>query len=283
MALRSGGRSCIRSRVMDARVKSLLVLGKEHYERRELDRAEQAFHEVLALGGDHFADVHNMLAFILHERGDLKGAEKHFKRAVEINPRYIEAHLNLAVTYSDLGKYEEAHLVYERIRELEGNDKSLDPFVRGKIANMHADVAQAYIDAGCRTEAIGELKKAVELCPTFADLHVKLGNLHRDGGNLPMAREHYATACTVNPKFVPARVLLGVTLLALGQPEQAVAEWKAALAIDPANKNAQMYLRMAETQRAAKKKAAEAPLLDEIDDEPTIAVEPVSKKPNSKA
>ena len=25
-----------------------------------------------------------------------------------------------------------------------------------------------------------------------------------------MAREHYATACTVNPKYVPARVLLGV-------------------------------------------------------------------------
>jgi hypothetical protein len=43
---------------MDARLKSLLVLGKEHYERREFDRAEQAFHEVLA-AGDHFADVHN--------------------------------------------------------------------------------------------------------------------------------------------------------------------------------------------------------------------------------
>ncbi|HLM72964.1 MAG TPA: tetratricopeptide repeat protein [Polyangiaceae bacterium] len=268
---------------MDARLKSLLVLGKEHYERREFDRAEQAFHEVLALGGDHFADVHNMLAFILHDRGDLKGAEEHFKRAVEINPRYIEAHLNLAVTYSDLGRYEDAHVVYERIRELEGNDKAIAPLVRGKIANMHAELAQAYIDAGCRTEAIGELKKAVELCPTFADLHMKLGNLHRDGGNLPMAREHYATACTVNPKFVPARVLLGVTLLAIGHTEEAVAEWKAALAIDPSNKNAQMYLRMAETQRANRaKKAAESPLLAGIDDdEPTIAIEPLSRDPSS--
>jgi tetratricopeptide (TPR) repeat protein len=274
---------------MDARLKSLLVLGKEHYERREFDRAEQAFHEVLALGGDTFADVHNMLAFILHDRNDLQGAERHFKRAVEINPRYIEAHLNLAVTYSDLGKYEEAHRIYERIRELEGGDKKLDPFVRGKIANMHAEVAQAYTDAGCRVEAIGELKKAVELCPTFADLHMKLGNLHRDGGNLPMAREHYATACTVNPKYVPARVLLGVTLLALGHTDDALAEWKAALSIDPDNKNAQMYLRMAESQRIAKaKKAAAAAAaqesessLEDIDDEPTIAIEPLS--PTSKS
>lgn len=268
---------------MDARLKSLLVLGKEHYELREFDRAEQAFLEVLAVGGDHFADVHNMLAFILHERGDLKGAERHFTRAVEINPRYIEAYLNLAVTYGDLGKFEEAHHVYERIRELQGSDKALDPFVRGKIANMHADVAQAYIDAGCPNEAIGELKKAIGLCPTFADLHMKLGNLHRDTGNLPMAREHYATACTVNPKFVPARVLLGVTLLALGNPDEAIAEWKAALAIDPANKNAQMYLRMAESQRAArsmpKNAASESPLDGIDDDEPSIVVAPLSRDP----
>jgi tetratricopeptide (TPR) repeat protein len=156
------------------------------------------------------------------------------------------------VTCSDLGKYDEAHLIYARIRKLEGDDKSLDPFVRGKIANMHADIAQAYADAGSRTEAIAELRKAVELCPTFADLHVKLGNLYRDGGDLPMASEHYATACTVNPKYVPARVLLGVTLLAMGQLEQATAEWRAALSIDPENKNAQMYLRMAEAQRVAR-------------------------------
>jgi tetratricopeptide (TPR) repeat protein len=276
---------------MDARLKSLLVLGKEHYERREFERAEQSFIELLSAGGDRFADVHNMLAFILHDRGDLEGAERHFRRAVEINPRYIEALLNLAVTYSDLGKYEEAHLVYARIRALEGDDKSLDPFVRGKIANMHADIAQAYVDAGCRAEAIEQLKKAVELCPTFADLHVKLGNLYRDGGNLPMAREHYATACTVNPKYVPARVLIGVTLLAMGQAEQALAEWRAALAMDPGNKNAQMYIRMAEAQRSAKTSGAKGPEVakvtpppeehEEIDDEPTIAIDRTSIEPGS--
>src|SRR5262245_31035846 len=144
---------------MDARLKSLLVLGKEHYERREFDRAELAFQEILSAGGDRFADVHNMLAFILHDRGDLARAETHFRRAIEINPRYIEAHLNLAVTYSDLGKYDEAHEIYARIRELEGDSKAVDPFVRGKIANMHADVAQAYTDAGMRPEAIVELRK----------------------------------------------------------------------------------------------------------------------------
>src|SRR5262245_12651619 len=137
---------------MNERLKSLLVLGREHYERGEYDRAEHVFQEILGLDEDRFADVHNMLAFILHTRGDLAAAERHFERAIEINPRYIEALLNLAVTYSDLGKYEAAHSTYARIRGLEGMDKALDPFVRGKIANMHADLAQAYADAGCRDE-----------------------------------------------------------------------------------------------------------------------------------
>ena len=39
---------------------------------------------------------------------------------------------------------------------------------------MHASIAQAYADAGCKPEAIAELKKAVDLCPAFADLQTKL-------------------------------------------------------------------------------------------------------------
>jgi len=191
-----------------------------------------------------------MLAVILHERGDFVAAERYFERAVELNPNYTEALLNLAVTYNDLGKYEAARQVYAQIKR--GSDGTLlDPFARGKIANMHADIAQAYADAGCRQEAIEELKRAVGLCPGFADLQTRLGTLYRDVGNLALAREHYTAARDANPKYVAARVLLGVALLSLGSSDQAVAEWREALTIDPDNKNAKMYLRMVEAHRTA--------------------------------
>jgi tetratricopeptide (TPR) repeat protein len=240
-------------RPMDERLKQLLILGREHYERREYDRAEQVLREVLEKT-DRFADVYNMLAVILHERGDFVAAERYFERAVELNPLYTEALLNLAVTYNDLGKYEAARQVYAKIRKGDGQMGILDPFARGKIANMHADIAQAYADAGCKPEAIEQLKKAVELCPSFADLQTRLGSLYRDAGNLALAREHYETARQSNPKYVPARVLLGVTMLALGNPDSAVAEWREVLTIDPENKNAKMYLRMVEAQRSARSK-----------------------------
>jgi tetratricopeptide (TPR) repeat protein len=237
---------------MDERLKQLLILGREHYDRREFDRAEHVLLEVLE-HTDRFADVFNMLAVVLHERGDFVAAERYFERAVELNPHYTEALLNLAVTYNDLGKYEAARQVYARIRKGDGQSGVLDPFARGKIANMHADIAQAYADAGCKPEAIAELKKAVELCPAFADLQTKLGSLYRDAGNLALARDHYEAARAANAKFVPARILLGVTLLSLGLTDGAVAEWRDALAIDPDNKSAKMYLRMVETQRNSRR------------------------------
>jgi tetratricopeptide (TPR) repeat protein len=243
---------------MDDRLKQLLILGREHYERREFERAEVALRQVLEKT-DRYADVYNMLAVILHERGDFVAAEQYFERAVELNPNYTEALLNLSVTYNDLGKYEAARQVYGRIRKDEHAGGLLDPFARGKIANMHADLAQAYADAGCTSEAIEQLKKAVELCPTFADLQTRLGSLYRDAGSLGLAREHYEAARDANPKYPVARVLLGVTLLSLGLPDQAIAEWREALALDPENRSAKMYLRMVEEQRRHSKRPPPLP------------------------
>jgi tetratricopeptide (TPR) repeat protein len=233
---------------MDERTKELLILGREHYHKGEYDRAEHVLSQVLEKS-DRFADVHNMLGFILHTRGDLVAAERHFERAVELNPGYTEALLNLAVTYNDLQKYEASRAVYARIKKVEGQTGVLDPFARGKIANMHADLAQAYLDAGGREEAIIELKKAVGLCPTFADLWAKLGSIYRDMGDLAFAKEAYETAVRVAPRYAQAHILLGVTLLSMGSVDEAIAQWNLVLSLEPENKSAKMYLRMAESHR----------------------------------
>jgi tetratricopeptide (TPR) repeat protein len=234
---------------MDERLKQLLLLGREHYGKREFDRAEPLLREVLE-HTDRFADVHDMLGVMAHARGNFIAAERHFERALSINPSYTEAALTLAVTYHDRGKYEAAREVYARIKgRPSGSLQGLDPFARGKLANMHADLAQAYADAGLPREAIGEYEKAVTLCPQFADLRTKLGTLLRQVNELPHAREQYEAAIASRPNFVPARVLLGVTLLAMGELDAAEDHWRKALELEPDNTSAKMYLRMLATQR----------------------------------
>jgi len=234
---------------MDDHLKQLLLLGREHYQNREYEKAEYLLRQV-ADKADQFADIHHMLGVITHSRGDFAEAERHFERAVQINPNYTEAQLNLMVTYNDLGKYDEARRLYAEMRS-RGQEKGreLDPFAKGKIANMHAELSQAYQDMGMTLDAIRELEKATALCPTFADLLTQLGVLYRDSGDIVRAREKFEAAKAANPKYIQARLLYGVLLLSGGENENAKSEFEAVLAMDPDNKSAHTYLRIAKNPK----------------------------------
>lgn len=232
---------------MEDRTKQLLSLGREHYDKREFDKAEHYLRQVLERDEVKFADVYNMMGVIHHDRGRFEEAQGCFEDALSINPNYTEAALNLAVTYNDLGRYDEAKKIYKAaLSRGEESPGQLDPFVKGKIANLHAEVGQAYVDAGMTADAMHELRKAILLCPTFADLRLRLANLYRQQGDLDAARFELDEALAAKPGYVPAHVALGVVHLALNHKDKALDQWRQAIALDPENKAAAMYLRMAE-------------------------------------
>ena len=71
---------------MDERTKQTLVLGREHYTKREFEKAEQMLRMVLE-EEDRYADVHDMLGVIAHSRGNsTAGRAKHLERALALNP-----------------------------------------------------------------------------------------------------------------------------------------------------------------------------------------------------
>jgi Tfp pilus assembly protein PilF len=229
---------------MDDKLRQTLLLAREHFEKSEYDEAAPLLHTVLERA-DHYADVHDMLGVIAHSRGELDNARAHFEQAVSINPNYTEAQLNLMVTLNDLGDYDTARQIYSSIRHRGGRGVDLDPFAKGRIANMHAETSQAYLDAGMTIEAIAELEKAVELCPSFADLRTRLGVLYRDAGDRRSARSQFEAAKQVNPKYQQARIMLGILHLSTGESAEAIEEFEAVLEADPTNKSAQTYLRIA--------------------------------------
>jgi tetratricopeptide (TPR) repeat protein len=230
---------------MDDRTKQLLTLGREHYTRGEFDKAEHYFKQVLERNVSA-ADVFNMLGVIHHDRGHFEEAQACFEEALDINPQYTEAALNLAVTYNDLGRYEDAKRVYRgALAQGAKAAGGVTAFVKGKIANLHADVAQAYVDAGMTSEAMHELRKAVLLCPGFADLRLKLANLYREASDYEAAAYELEEALKVKPLYVPAQVALGVVRFSLGDLPAATKCWQRALEIDPQNRSASLYLKMA--------------------------------------
>lgn len=235
---------------MDEKTKGLLDRGREHYHAGNYKRAARAL-TPLARDGLPFADVYHMLGVIHHQLGRLDYARGMFERALALNPGYTEAALNLAVTYHELGRYDEAKQTREHmltIRQKLGADR-IDPFVKGKLANMHADIASAYEQIGLHEEAVHEYRRAVALCPTFVDIRTRLGVSLRAAGNLAAAEREFLQAKRDHPKLVGPRLQLGMTYYSVGQRSEAAREWREVLAIDPENRFARLYLQLVQSRK----------------------------------
>lgn len=229
---------------MDESTKQLLAQAKEYYANKEYDRAIPLLLKVLDVGGGRFADINHMLGQIYFDKGDFGRAQEYFEAAVRINPKYTDAILALSVTYSELGKYEEADKLQSFAqKEMAKQPDSVDPFVKGKIANMHGDIASAYMEAGMPYEAIAEYEKALKLCPTFPDLWTRLGHIWREMGQKDRARECYRKAVDARGGYVPARIHLGLLLFQAGDKDGAVEQWREVLKLQPDNRSARMYLK----------------------------------------
>jgi Tfp pilus assembly protein PilF len=231
---------------MREEIRQRLALGREHYNNREFTKAESMLRQAVSLGA-RYADVYNMLGVIRHDRGELESARTAFQQALDLNPEYTEAALNLVVTYNDMGRYEEARQIYQKlVSRGERTPGGIDPYIRGKIANLHADLATAYQEAGLVAEGMHELRKAILLCPDFSDLRLRLARLYIEHRDLRAARMELEEAIRHRPKYAAAHVALGLVHFEAGHTAEAVAEWERALECDDKDPTARMYLRMTE-------------------------------------
>lgn len=260
---------------MDKVTASLLKKGRHHYASRDFDKAE-AYLSKVAEAGVQYADVFNMLGVIYHGRGQMALAQDWFEKALAINPSYIEAALNLAVTYNDVGQYEKAKILYTQItRFRKETGLQIEPVARGKLANMHANLGRAYTEVGDMVSAVAQFRQALALCPTYVDIRTMLGQALRDAGDLEAACEEFERAKVQKPGFLPARISLGMTYLALGDRELARRELKAVLELDSENVNANMYLQIAD-HMIAHEEALEAGVNVEVSTRPSTPPPPSS-------
>ena len=231
---------------MDSDLKNTLALGIKCFNNKEYERAEQIFLQVIS-EKDTLPDVHNMLGLIYHDQGKFSAAIKEFTRALELNPNYTEASINLAVVSSDTGMHEEARNALNSIASAQKKKKKgqMDPYVSAKIANMHSEIGALYESIGRKKEANSEYDKALKLRSDFIDVWVKKANLLRDSKQYAKAITVYQRARKINRDYPPVGVNLGIAYYSKGEKKKALKEWQGVLKVDPENKMAKSYINLA--------------------------------------
>lgn len=239
-------------------LKSQIKLGLEFAKNKDYRRAELAFLKILK---DHsLADVYNHLGAVYADWGKFNLAESFFKRALKINPNYMEAALNLSVVYNNLGLGKKSKEIYQKLTKYGRAGKgAMDPMLMSKLANLHGEIADLYHSVGEYAAAIDEYQKAVELCPDFIDLQTKLATAYREAGNRSQAMRVFKNYKRLAKKYAPYWIAYGVSLYASNKSADAKKAWEMALKIDPKNSLAKAYQALvsksSQRKKASKKKA----------------------------
>jgi serine/threonine-protein kinase len=102
---------------------------------------------------------------------DWAGAEREYKRAIELNPNYSVAHHWYAVYLTNVGRTPEALAEIRRAQELDPLSLSINSWL-GAILNR----------SGQSDQAVEQYRKTLEMDPNFINVHFRLGNLYEEKG-----------------------------------------------------------------------------------------------------
>lgn len=172
--------------------------------------ARESLQKALELD-NQLAEAHNSLAELLYRFDrDWAGAEKEFKRALELDPNYAPAHHWYSMYLAFVGRKQQALVEAQQAYELD----PLSPVVGANLAKILQENGQY-------DKAIDRAKRTLEVEPNSAVTHAVLGMVYEGKKMYPDAIAEYKTALQLGGSSGEMRGLLGYVYAATGDRENA--------------------------------------------------------------
>jgi tetratricopeptide (TPR) repeat protein len=229
---------------MPAPTDRLLARARERFAVQDYYGAVHLLEEIVA-AGRAFADVHHLLGVSLSLLGQAERALGEFGKALALNPRYLEALIHQGLVLNELGRDAEADESFRRATaSVAPPSTGLPAHVAARLANLHAELAEAYAEAGASDRAIEQYQRALELGPGFQDLRYRMARLMIETGRPLEAREALERVLQDRPNFVDAEAALGLAHYLSGDALGAREIWRRCLERRPENVRVEAYLAM---------------------------------------
>ncbi|MBW2094930.1 MAG: tetratricopeptide repeat protein [Deltaproteobacteria bacterium] len=202
-------------------VKALMLKGSLEVLEGKRKAAESTFRQVTRVKPDYApAYVRLGLLYQLAKRGN--EARQMLKKALEINPRQIDALAFLVGIHLRKRQFDEALNLCKIQQGKIGN------FPRGR-ATIESLVGKIYLAKGEKQAAELHFKKAVETDPNLLGPYVSLARIYLSGDRWQEAVQEYENILKKNPKFLPAYMALGAMYDQKGMGEKAETFYRKAL------------------------------------------------------
>jgi tetratricopeptide (TPR) repeat protein len=244
---------------MDVSPEHLVEQASERFQLQDYYGAIHLLEEVVA-SGRAFADAHHLLGLSYSLAGQADKALEQLDRALELNPRYVEAMIHRALVLAELGREDEAHTALRSAQKVGAQQRAGFPaHIAAKLANHHAGLGEAYLEAGGLAEAIAQYEAALALGPSFHDLRYKLGRMLLEAGRALDARDQFETIVRERPAYLDAAAMLGLACYLSGDGLAARAVWEECRARRPEDPRVEAYLAMLSRSDVPAEPAPKAP------------------------
>lgn len=180
--------------------------------------AERSYRRGLEIAPDN-VELHNALGWTLFQDGRTPEAVAEYRRALALNPGHAKAHNNLALALVELGEIAEAADHFRQSLAVEPK------------AEIYSDLGFVLAQQGDMEAAVANYRQALALDPDCASAHFNLAVTYVRDGDFAQAEAHYRKALPGRPS-AETHNGLGYVLVQQGRTDEAIAEFRQAIDAD---------------------------------------------------
>lgn len=156
-------------------------------------------------------------------------AEQSFTKALELDPHLTDARNNLGALYDTTGRKDLAEQQFLKV---------LDDQTYGSPEKAHLNLGILYLSQGREDEALGHLRRAVEINPKFWRGHFELASLLDKTGKLDEAAREYEVAAPDYKSSGEYHYRIGLAYMKLNQPDKAREHFSRCQELSPGSESA---------------------------------------------